>query len=447
VAEAQPTESLDPPTSPDFGSVVARLTSVNVLLLAAAFVTSPVLARALGPDGRGEVAAIFAVVSLAPWISDLGIASYLSRERARGVLGIGTLLGSTMPVTLGASLIGMLAAVPVAHLLGRGRSDVIFFIEIGLFQLPLLVFTLSLYGILVGEQRWNVVILSRLLSTVGAAVGIVALGIAGDLTVASAAITYIVAGLVAQVPLLVGLKRSFPWHFQRDVAWESAAFGARSWLSTLASTGNLRLDMVLMAGLVSSRQLGLYSIAATIAYASGSLVQAVANALTPRVAAGDGALVARAARVATLMVASASAALAAVSPILVPIVFGVGFTDSVPMLVVLLAASVLLVPGQVLNAAVIAGGDPGPAARSQILGLVITIPGLIVLLPLIGGIAAAWVSLFSYAVSLAVILRAAARLFSMPIRDFLAPTRADIRWLFARFTRLRHRPHLAKTTQ
>src|SRR5215217_4054746 len=84
-----------------FTSVVWRLTGANALITVLALVTSPLLARTLGPDGRGELAAIFTVPSLAPWISDLGLSAYLARERARSEPR-GLLLGSVMPVAIAA---------------------------------------------------------------------------------------------------------------------------------------------------------------------------------------------------------------------------------------------------------------------------------------------------------------------------------------------------------
>jgi O-antigen/teichoic acid export membrane protein len=118
-------------------------------------------------------------------------------------------------------------------------------------------------------------------------------------------------------------------------------------------------------------------------------------------------------------------------------VFGTAFAGAVPMLIVLLAANLFLVPAQVLGSAVIAAGNPGAAARSQVLGLVITVPALIVLLPLFGGLGAAWVSLASYAASFGVLLVAAVRRFELSPRAFLLVSGADVRWLRTRLRRNR----------
>lgn len=429
----------DPPerTPSRFSVAVARLTGVNVLIVLFAFITSPILARTLGPSGRGEVAAIFAIVVIAPWIGELGMTAFLSREHARRSHPLGVLLGSTMPITIAGSLVGVALAVPLAHLIGHGRQEVTEFIELGLFLLPVSVFAQSLYGVAVGEQRWNLVMLVRILAVAGTAVVIIVLSLLGSLTVSSVAITYIAWGILSNLPYLVCLRGSRPWRFRRRLARTGLAFGVRSWLSTLANTGNAQLDQVLMAGLVSSRQLGLYALAVTLATASGSLVGATANALFPRVAAGESDLAARACRVTAFLVTGLGIAIAVTSPVFVPFIFGRPFTGSIPMLIVLLGAAVFNVPGQVLGSALIAGGNPGATARGQVAGLVFTVPALVIVLPFAGGLGAAWVSFVSYGITFGIILVAARRTFDVGYKKLLIVTGSDIGWLWARVRRRR----------
>jgi O-antigen/teichoic acid export membrane protein len=418
-----------------FGKAVARLTGVNLLIVLVAFVTSPILARTLHPAGRGEVAAIFAVLGIAPWVSELGITAFLSRARAQRSQPLGVLLGSTTPIALIASLIAVVLAVPLAHLLGRGRPDVVLFIELGLFLLPATATIQLLYGIAVGDERWHLIILVRILNVGGVAVAIVTLKLLGLLSVQTVAITYLTAGVLANVPLLLGLRGARPWKFDASVARTGLAFGLRSWLSTLANTGNAYLDQVLMAGLVSSRQLGLYALAVTLSTASGALITATASALFPRVAAGDSQLAARACRVTLLVVVAADVCIGASSPFVVPFVFGHAFVDAIPMLLVLLGATVFFVPAQILGSAIAAAGNPSATARAQVAGLAITVPALIVVLPFAGGMGAAWVTLAAYLVTFLVILQAAKRLLALPSRALLLLTGTDLRWLAQRLGR------------
>jgi len=119
----------------DFANTVSKLTAVNLMGLLAALVTTTVTARALGVDGRGQLAAILAVLTAAPYVFDLGLTHWLGRERASG--GHRTeLLGAALPVAFVASLISVIGALPLSHAIGAGRSVVVTFLQIGLSQCP-----------------------------------------------------------------------------------------------------------------------------------------------------------------------------------------------------------------------------------------------------------------------------------------------------------------------
>jgi O-antigen/teichoic acid export membrane protein len=415
-----------------FGAAVAKLTGVNMFVYSLAFITSPILARALGPSGRGQIAAIGAIVVMAPWITELGMTAYLAREHARRTYPLGRLLGSTMPVIVGTSLIGVALAVPLAHAMGRGRHNVIEFVEIGLFILPAGVFLQALQGVTIADQRWGVMITAKLLNTGGAAVAIVLLAALDMLTVKSVAIIYLVASMIAGLPFLTALRGSRPWRFSASITRTGTVFGVRSWLSTIANVGNAQLDQLLMAGLVTSRQLGLYALAVTMSTATNVLIGATSNALLSRVAVGDSELAGRSARVALLIVAAAALAIGAASPVAIPLIFGSRFDGSIPMLIILLPASLFNVPSVVLGSALVAAGDPSSTARGQLAGLIVTVPALIVVLPIAAGIGAAWVSLVAYFVTSVIIVRAARRKFELSYRTLLVPTGADVQWLLSR---------------
>lgn len=423
------------PGRTSFAGVVSRLAGASYANILFALITSPIIARTLGPAGQGQVTAIFAVLSIAPWVSELGLTAFLGREQARRSRSPSTLLGSTVPIAMVTALCGVALAVPLAHLLGRGRPQVVEFIELGMFLLPISATIQLLSGLAGGSQRWGLVIAPKLISASIGSLGIVVLAVEHRLTVTTLAVTYLLAGLVANLPLLVLTRGTWPWHFSRRVARAGLSFGTRSWLSTIAASGNAYLDQVIMAGLVSSRQLGLYALAVSLATGTGSLVAAAASAMFPRVAMGEVDLAARACRVSVLLTLLPGACLVACSPWVVPLVWGGRFTDAVPMLAVLQVASVFYVPAQVLGAGLAAAGRPTAPAVAQAAGLAVTVPGLIILLPVAGGLGAAYVSLAAYAVTFAVTVTVAARTFRMRYVEMLVATPTDVRWLYGRILR------------
>lgn len=418
-----------------FVSAVGGLAAVNVVALVCAVVTGPIIARALGPEGRGELAAILAVLTVGPWLLDLGLGQWLGRERARGG-DRGELLGAALPVVIGFSLISVAAAVPLANAIGDGRSVVVTFLEIGLFAMPLSVVLYTLVGLAVGESRWSLYAATRLVGSILPVLVIVTLTALEAVTVAAAAAAYLVSALLGSLLLLRTVRgiRRLSLSLRRSVS--AARFGAQSWLSQVAGTTNNRLDQVLMAGLVPSGELGLYAVAVTVASVSLGLVQSVSVVLFPRVAEGDPNITARACRVTALIVTVAGAGLAAIAPAAIPFVFGREFGAAVPMVLILLVASIPLAVATVLSAALVAVNEPGATMRAEIVALVVTVPALIILLPGFGGRAAAVVSAVAYSVRVAMQLGTAQRAFSKPVRSFLIPERDDLRWLLGHARRI-----------
>jgi O-antigen/teichoic acid export membrane protein len=426
---------LDPP-HPSFAATVGRLTTVNAVALAAAVVAGPITARALGAEGRGELAAIIAVLTIGPVLFDLGLGQWLARERARGGRR-SDLLGAALPIALCGSLAGVALAVPVSQLLGAGRPVVTTFLLIGMLLMPVSVLLHVLVGLAIGESRWRLYAATRVVGSVVPVLAIVALALAGWLTVASAAAAYLLGGLLGGLLLLQRVRGIGRLSFHRDRARGAAGFGAKSWLSQVAGTANNRLDQALMAGLVSSRQLGLYAVAVTIASITHGLSLAVSSALFPRIAEGDREIAARSCRMTTCFVLVVGGALAVASPAMIPFVFGGEFDDAVPMVIVLLVASVPLAASVVLAAALVAANEPGAAMRAELVALAVTIPALVLFVPGTGGLGAATISLIAYALRLAVALRSARRAFAAPWWSFVLPTAGDMSWLRGRVRRVR----------
>lgn len=179
------------------------------------------------------------------------------------------------------------------------------------------------------------------------------------------------------------------------------------------------------------------AVAVTIATVGGSVPGAVGGALFPRIAEGDITLAARSCRITMCVVAISCGVLAVLSPAMIPFVFGAEFAAATKMAVILLAASIPLAAATVLGSAVSAANAPAAAMRAELVGLGVTVPALIVLLPSAGGTGAAVVSLMAYSLRAVMLLRSAARTFELPWWSFVLPTTADVNWLVSRLRQLR----------
>lgn len=416
--------------APKFGGVVARLAGANGLLALVATVTGPLLARSLGPDGRGELSAIVTIFVLAPLVLDFGLGDFVARERARGT-SPGRLVGTAMSFALGFSLIGVALAVPIAEVVGQDRPVVEQFVRIGLFATPLFVFGAMLLAVARGEQRWSILYRWKLINALGGGSLIVGLALLGSLTVQSAVLATMVTSLVALAPSMAVIRSTGRWHFDRALVRSALAFGGRSWLIGLSTAANYRLDQVVMAAVVPSHELGYYAVAVSLTAIVFSLVGAVNTALLPRVAKEGARAVPRVVRVSVLVLSISLGGLAASAPVMVPLVFGEDFAPAVALVELLSVGALFFGVSLVLGGALQAKGRPECAARPQVLGLAITVVGLAIVLEPLGALGAALVSVAAYGTVLIGTVRASVREFNASPRSLLVPRWEDVRWLLA----------------
>jgi O-antigen/teichoic acid export membrane protein len=420
------------------GDIVAGLSLINILVLALGLITGPLQARALGPAGRGELAAILVVSQQVPLILTFGLGAYATREIARGVLP-GELVGSIGGLMFFIGLLILPAGILFSHLLGQGRPVVDHYIMISFLLLPISLLGILLSSLLTGLERWRLVVATRLIAMLLPAAAIIALYLLDHLTVGLTAAIVFVASMLSIAPALVALRGWMPLRFRMLHIRIGVPFGLQSWVAYLASMTNGRLDQLLMAALASSRQLGLYAVAVTVSSLPNVVIGAVGPPLLTRVAAGDRHLVPSALRVSLATVTIFGGMLAVASIVLIPLLFGSAFRDAVPMAAILLVAAVPLAGVAVLSSSFVADGEPSVPALGELVTLGITIPGLIVLLPRLGGVGAAIVSLGAYAVNLLIQLIMARRRFGASFATFLVPRLSDLRWALALVTRVTRR--------
>jgi O-antigen/teichoic acid export membrane protein len=424
--DTPPAPVAPPPDRRPFAGIAGRITVINLLVNALTLVSGPLQARALGPGGRGELAAIVVPLAFTPILADLGLSTYVLNEVAKGS-SPRRIVGAIAPITVSLGVLLALVGPLLAMLIGGGRQTVELFLVIGFAAMPLTLFMNLLNAINWARERWGVWIAVRLTPSVGGLLVTLVLYMLGDLTVEAAAAATIALGLLSSVPLLGNLREigALPWSRDRQTSRQGLRFGLQAWLGGLAQQTNARVDQLLMTRLVTSRELGLYAVAVNAGAVQQSISSAVISVLLPRASGGDVRVVPRALRMTLFITSVLSAAGILLVGIVLPLLFGHGFHDGVNMARILLVAAVPYAGAAVSSAALTARGAPGIAARGEIISLLVTVPGLILFLPSHGGEGAACVSLVAYSVSFAYQMVHLRRRLGGSVRSFFIVSRSD----------------------
>ena len=414
------------PLTLSFGSSVV-IQGINVL-------TGMALARSLGPHGRGELAAVLLWPNVLAAIGSLGVIEAITFHTARSTAAAGTLAGSGLLIATAqsAACVGIGAAtLPLVFMhYGAGTMRTAYFF---LAFIPANLLTLTLMAVLNGLQRFAEFHALRLLSIVGTGAAFLVLRIADNLTVWNVTAAYLLAttltGLAAATMLAPSLWRSI--RFDAGLSRQLLGFGLRSHTGNVTWMMNERLDQLIISIFLAPVQLGLYVTAVTMTSLTNLVGQSVATAAFPVVARMDAGTerrdrVRNFVRLALFGSVAATVPLILVTPQLIHVFFKDAYLDAVNVARVLMVAAVVLSVNRVLGACLRALGRPLDAGIPELLALAVTVGGLAVLLPALGIMGAAIVSLLAYAVSTGWMLRRVAKALDVPVASILFVDRADM---------------------
>ena len=395
----------DPPAagSGSFGTAAALTYGTSIVVGVLSLVNVLIMARALGPTGRGEVVLLTTLATLSAFGFALSVqeanANLAAAEpRTRRALAGNSLVFALSLGALGAVAVVALVALVPSLAVGIDRSLIV----AAAGSLPILMLQTSLIYLVRADYRFALANVATVLVPVAnvivngtlAAFGILSVGLAlGTWIAAQAAATALLTWYVARRLSGFGAPR-------RELAGRSVRFGLQTHLSGLLASGNYRVDHLFVASLAGTRELGLYSVACAWVESLFLLPTALAVVLRPDLVRADrdraGIQAAAVARVAMLITLPLVIAMALAAPILCVTVFGEEFRESVSQLRWLLPGVFGILLIKTLGCALVAQGRPLLDALAMAAAFAVTLIADIVLIPRFGGDGAAIASTLAY---------------------------------------------------
>jgi O-antigen/teichoic acid export membrane protein len=212
-------------------------------------------------------------------------------------------------------------------------------------------------------------------------------------------------GLAAAVVIAVILLKKFIPRAVRvrsvtDNLASSLSFGLRGQLGNLATFFTYRLDVFVINYFLDPAQVGLYALGVVVSESLWQIPQAAATALFPRTARtidrGATEFTCAVVRQVFSIACLTGLAMAALSPLLVPLIFGARFAPSVPVIFWILPGTVALSVAKVMCADLAARGKPEFSSIFAVVALGITVLLDLFLIPRMGIQGAALASSIAY---------------------------------------------------
>jgi O-antigen/teichoic acid export membrane protein len=382
--------------------------------------TGIMTARALHPQGRGELAAMAIWPMVLSGSLTLGLPSALTYMIQRKPDQKARL---TTSAALTAILVGIVAsAIAIAvvpFFLRNYSSETVFVARCLLPSLTIGLLLLIGRAALEAEHKFGRSGIALVMPPVLTLVMLCGFLLTHRLTPTTAAISYVVSGL----PALWWLFRSAPlsMHVPLQTLFgamrELLSYGIRSYGIDLCGTVSLYIDQAVVVGLLSPADMGRYVVSLSFSRLTSVLHQAIAGVLFPSLVNFDQkktkAIIDRMFRIGVSLSLLATILMFALGRVVLAAMYGSAFARDVLILPILTLEAGL--GGCVLIAAqaFMAHNRPGLITTQQILGLCATVPLLFILVPALGIRGAALSILLSTVLRLGFILISYRRTFGM----------------------------------
>ena len=423
-------------------AVVHSIGSKTVILALQA-TTGILTARALRPAGRGELAAMILWPLFVASVTTMGVPSSLIYYlRHRPELRAKLIANGLMMAALLGVVAAGIAALALPWWLRQYSASIVSAAEWFLLTVPLCSMTLAGRAALEASHDFSSSNAIQILTPFATLIGLmISLG-AHHLNPHTAALAYVAASLPAFVFMLARVRRvglvTSSLHF--DVVRQLLGYGVRSYGIDVLGTLALQVDQVLVVSLLTPSAMGSYVVVLSLSRMLNLFQNSVVMVLFPK-AAGLSAkevvkMTGNAVRVSGLVTAVSGVIVCLGGPTLLRLLYGREYVGAVGAMRILVLEVVISGATFVLAQAFMALDRPGVVTILQALGLSLSIPMMLVLIPRYGIYGAA-VSLLTSTVARFIFVCIGFRVFLNIQLPNLLPKGSDIRLLLDAFPKLR----------
>jgi antigen flippase len=384
------------------------------LILCANLATGILMARLLGPDGRGEFAAVSLWPQLLALLAVAGMNGALVYHLRRAPALASEITGAALIAGLGFALLATVAGALILPFALRQYGDgVIWFAQLCLLSVFVNTVTMLIKQACSGVGRFTRGNAANLLPQVLHLVVLLAVLPFAALTPTLAVLALLGAGLISLAAILPGFWRALRPRFAGAVSQLPAllSFSGRGSINDLVFALSMYLDRLVLIPLLPPAQLGLYAVAFSFSrllqFAQGAITSVFLSQLSA-VAPGEAAtLHDRALRFLVAAMVGACAVLWFAGEWLLAFTFGADFIAANPIFRLLAAEAALGIFAQVTVQLFFARARPGVVSTLQLATLALSLALLLFLTPRHGATGAAAALLVAAAVRWIALLIAA----------------------------------------
>lgn len=413
--------------------------SSQILIFALGIITSIILARVLGPTGKGIYALIILIPTIMLKLGSLGIEAanvYFTGSKkyeVRDIVSNSFISAFSLGIILIFLFLGLSRLNIFQNFLNSNQINP-FYLYLVVLTTPLSLLFAFLLNFFLGKEeivKYNKVnIFKAFLQLTAIVIFLLVLkqGVFG------AVVSYVFATICITlfITLLVRKITKIKISLNKNLLKGSIEYGLKAYFGNLAQFLNYRLDMFLVAIFLVPAAVGYYSIAVGIAEQLWMLPGAIATVLFPRISSLKNAeannLTPIVVRHTFFIIFVLSLLLALLAKPLIKIFFGTAFLPSVMPLLILLPGIIALGGAKTLTADLAGRGKPQFGTYASFISLAANIPLNLWLIPKWGISGAAFASTFAYILATLIIIIAFVKISNSSWRNIIFIKKSDFRF-------------------
>ncbi len=419
------------------GGIAATLQTVfsRFFILAINLATGIITARMLGPEGRGEQAAIIFWPGILASTFTLGLPISIVYNFRRYPDRRPEMFASALILCV---VLGLLASFTgyafLPYVLNKYSAETIAFARIMVFTTIAILLSLVLYGAYEGIQKFSVSNKARTSIAVSTLLLLVAFSLTGTLTSYTSSIAYLAIYVPIAFCLLVGLWRTLKPRVENIVPSSKLliSYGVRSYGIDLFNAVSNQVNQALVVSALSPVEMGLFAISTSFTNMLSIFRLSIVTVLLPKMAARSQKEVVettgRAARICAALTLMTGLIMVVIAPQLITLLYGAEFLETVVLFRISVLEVLLLGITLVLSQAFLSLNKPGIVTVLQATGLVAGIPLRLILIPAYGFVGAGIAILLSTIIRFIFILACFPIFLKCKVPNLLV-TKADISYL------------------
>jgi O-antigen/teichoic acid export membrane protein len=403
----------------------------RVFIIIISFATSILLARYLGPEGKGLMVSLLVYPTLLVSLAELGIrqsATYLIGKKEYSERDI----ISQVLLFLVTSSTAMVFIVAYLFTVLDNPDFTFFMVLMAIFYIPIKLTTSYSQGIFLGRNEINKFNITNILQPTIDLALILLFVILFDLSVVGAVLATFAASLIVALYAFRELKRlsSIKLHFNWIISKKLISMGLVYAVALFVLNLNYKVDIVLLERLAAASEIGQYSIGVGIVDLIWLLPSTLgvvifshsSNAKDP---IGFSKGMVKLFRVTFIVSIFCGLLLFFVSEFIIPLIYGEAFAPSVEALRILLPGVILMTAFKVLNMDLAGKGKPQVSLIAFMPAVIINIILNVLWIPLYGANGAALASTISYSLGSLIFLVLYSHVLQIPMLEIVRYRASD----------------------